>query len=242
MSGARLGRYAVYQVRDYLMGRAVGFILFALFLGWVTVKMMRLLDGRLPPVAERAAFGALASQATTVLWLGVFLSAGSMVSNDRTTGAFRFLFAKPVGIPRFYGVLWLLHGALFITIVALLIGLWSAIVTPVGAWPFVAWAALMWMLWGSIVFFFSTLLKQDWLCAGVLLAVASLVQGLLDHDGLWYRALAPVLPPIAHFDLVQSALLRGTAVPLADLAWVVIYGAAFLAAGLAVLRRRPMGA
>ena len=245
MSGARLGRYALYQLRDYLMGKVIGFLVLSLMLGWITAGILAGTRGPLwktTPDAARGAFGAVASQASLLLWVGLILSAAAIVANDRTTGGFRFMFAKPVGIARYYGQLWLLHGAAFVTSVGLLIALWSVTVIPISAWPFMAWAALLWVLWGSVIFFFSTIVNLDWLCAALLLIVASFVQGQLDHDGFWYTVLTPILPPVAHYDAVQAALLRRTEIPMGDLAWVVGYGALFLVAGLLVLRRRPMGA
>ena len=126
MSGARLGRYAVFQLRDYLMGKAIGFVVLSVFLGWTTAGMIAATRGPLwktTPYAARAAFSDVASQASTLLWLGLILSVSGIVAGDRTSGAYRFLLAKPLSIVRYYGQLWLLHGAAFVAIVALMIAL-----------------------------------------------------------------------------------------------------------------------
>lgn len=245
MSRARLGRYAVFQLRDYLMGKAVGFVLFSLFVGSMIPRDLTASHGagwRSSPEAGNIAFRAIASQSSVLLLLGLILSASYLVANDRVTGSYRFLFAKPVGIPRYYAQLWLVHGAGFVALTGLLLGLFSVAVVPVSTWPFMAWAALLWALWGSICFCFSTFVRFDWLMMTLLMLLPALVKGFVAPASFWYKALTLVLPPVAHLDAAQQALVLRTPVAISDVAWVVGYGAIFLMAGLVSLRRRPIGA
>ncbi|HYD54425.1 MAG TPA: hypothetical protein VEA99_17440 [Gemmatimonadaceae bacterium] len=118
---ARLGAYAWWQLRDYLFEKGIGTLLVMLFagsIGYIGAKGMT----RFSPDSLRAPLSAAFSELYgQLVLLGVLFATNGIVSDDRKNGYYRFLFAKPVSVPRFYVQKFLVHLCGFLLVSAVLV-------------------------------------------------------------------------------------------------------------------------
>jgi hypothetical protein len=108
---SRLGAYALWQLRDYLLDKGIGLamvMLFVLVSAYVPLRR-ELFDAesleRLRPIVVRL-------YEEFVSWLallGALFATNGIVSDDRKQGYYRFLFAKPVRVPAFYAQKFAVH-------------------------------------------------------------------------------------------------------------------------------------
>ena len=243
--GGRTGRYALWQLRDFMMGKGASFLIIALLLG-VTSYLALKGNGdawKLSPAAAMMSRQALGGPISVLTFLGVVIACNAIVSADRTQGYFRFLFAKPVHLVRFYAQLWVLHGACVLALAAALTWVWGIVEVPVPVGRVVETFAVAYVLIGGVTFMLSTLMRYDWLITIVLWTLAQLVTApfILEGRPNVKAVVSAILPPYEHYSAVQKALASATTdVPTTDLAWVLGYGALCVAIGLVVLRKRPM--
>lgn len=258
MTRARLGAYAPWQLRDYLMDRGAptalvsalfGYLGLGTILSMVSVRVAHLSPGE---VAQRG--GAEAARAAivhelsatfldnflgVVVFLGALFAMNGIVANDRKQGFYRFLFAKPMSPMRYYGQAFVVHWAGFALVVALLAAVYSLLVTPVS--PLVVGVLLlMFLCYAGVAFALSAAARWDWL---------SLVTFTVFATYAWQRwgasrhaaaTLLYLLPPLDRTGRVYTALARGTEVPWTLVAWLAGYGAACWVIGLLVLRVRRL--
>ena len=235
----RIGRYALWQLRDYAISRGVPtLIIGALFLLQIRAVGTGLAD-RLPPATLlRLLSGVLGP----FVLIAALVAINGIISNDRKQGHFRFLFAKPVSITRYYLQAFALHGVgvLVATALFLLAVRWAAGVTapPETLLYPLAYYALL----GGIGFLFSSLLRNDWIPLAAVLALSALAFFKWgDAPGVAGWMVRWVLPPFHMFDDLRNELLMGTLPSAWPGVWPVIYGMLALAAGVIVLRRKAMG-
>jgi hypothetical protein len=121
---SRLGAYAVWQLRDYLLDKGVALGMVMLFVLATAYFPLRreLFDAatleRLQPIVARL-------YEEFVSWLallGALFATNGIVSDDRKHGYYRFLFAKPVRVPAFYAQKFAVHlGGYLLVATALLV-------------------------------------------------------------------------------------------------------------------------
>ena len=239
---ARLRRYALYQLRDFALERLAGVVIVLGLLGYVSYfGLMQAGGARIVAagghpardVAMRIIVGLLVQS-----WLLLALvSVNGLLSTDRTTGRFRFLFAKPVVPGRFYLQALVVNGLALLASVAAAAGIIMALTAFDGerlARTLLVVAA-GYLCVGGICFMMSALWRLDWLATGGLIALAMLLRARFHH-----RVLEIVLPPT---DIVGQHLGRVAAsatLPAGELLHVALYGLACIAIGLVVLHRRPL--
>ena len=241
----RLGRYALWQLRDFMLGKGAAFVIIALLLGVTSYLGLKGSgDGwRQSPGAALMSRQVLAGPISVLSFLGVVIAANAIVSADRAQGYFRFLFAKPVHLLQFYSQLWLLHGVCVLAIAAALTWVWGVVAVPVPVGRVVATFALAYVLIGGVTFVLSTLMRYDWLVTVLLWTLAQLIAApfILEGRPTVKAIITAILPPHAHYAAIQKALATATGeVPTTDLVWVLGYGVACVVIGLVILRKRPM--
>ena len=171
MNRGRLSRYALYQMRDYVMERGFPALLIGVLVGWTTLLELRAQYGmrwleRPEAMAlsemflQRAVFGQFA-------FLGILISVSGIVANDRRHGFFRLLFAKPVSAVRFYLQSFVVAGLGMLTISAGLLLLWGYVALPVAPWGTMRALAFYYLLVGATAFLMSSLVRWDWVATGV---------------------------------------------------------------------------
>lgn len=235
----RLGRYALWQARDYVITRGLPtLIIGALFLLQIRAVGTGLAS-RLPPATlMRIVSGILAP----FVLIAALVAINGIISNDRKQGYFRFLFAKPVSIPRYYLQAFVLHGigVVAATALFLLAVRWvSGIAVPAST---LLYPVMYYALLGGIGFLFSTLLRNDWIPLATVLAASALAHFKWGDDpGLAGWLVRWVLPPFHQFDDLRNELLAGTMPEFWPGVWPVAYGIIALVGGVIVLRRKAMG-
>jgi ABC-type transport system involved in multi-copper enzyme maturation permease subunit len=269
MSRARVGTYALWQLRDYLKDRGLSTLIVAVlsaYLGWSmmteTMPMPRPTDevsaGLLvrfgSPDAVYAArraefsFHFMRSTLGAMIFLGALFAMNGIVANDRKQGFFRFLFAKPVSPSRYYGQAFVVHWLGFMLVMLLLGSLYGAVVWPVLTLPFVLVVGLMFIAYAGIAFLLSAAARWDWLSLVAVSVAAVFFWSKFGSSRHPLAALLYLLPPLHRADEVYASV-SGTpvisaaempVVPWSLVAWFGAYGIICYIAGLVVLRFRRL--
>lgn len=238
MKRRQIASYAPWQLWDFALDRGVALLfvgglmgLSVLWPGYVA------LSGQMP--RELLTIELLKIAVAQQISILVVIATSGVVANDRIGGYYRFLFSKPVRMPAYYALQFLvtLTGTLIATLI-LLAAFWILVgwVSPIV--PLLMLVATFLSL-GGTVFFFSTITRFDW--AGlVLLWGASALSRTLGADTDWYGVVRWVLPPTHQIDQLRGALFAGTEIDAGGTAWLVGYGLVFFVAGLFVLHRKAI--
>ena len=244
MKRGRLGRYSVWQARDFVLERGVAVLIIGLLLGYMAylaIKPMRAMLGPDWTTKAGAPFTQIIdSMLSQVIALAVLIAVNGIVSNDRHLGYFRFLFAKPVNRVSYYAQLFTVHLAGVLVMMSILMGVFWLGVAPIPVLPILFYTLVVYMAMGGIGFFISTATRHDWVVlTGVWLG--SRVIRVLYSDKPDLRAkLVQVLPPVHRIDDVANHLLVGQMAATSDVVWLVGYGAVFFVLGLYVIHRRSL--
>lgn len=248
-----MGRYAIDQLDDWFFERGIATLLIGGFLVWtayIGFPRQGLPGIDLDMLRDRAIDGTLGPLA----FFGTLIAANGIVSNDRKQGYYRFLFAKPVSIVRYYAQAFAVHGIGFLAAsFVIFAALSAAIGRPLQPEP-LAYCALIFLSFGGIVFLASTLVRFDWSLGGVVWGLGQIIHSLANRaeelialgrpmnlvPAAWSRWVAPLLPPVADGGEVLSALVVGDPVPERIVLWLGGYGAGCFLLGLVVLRRRAL--
>lgn len=246
-----LARYLEYQVKDFVKHRGIAMLAIAAIGIWIFHYNYA------PMIAERASrrgadFDANAERLvfkTIVLggtllfgFLGSLLSAAGIVSRDREGGHQKFLFAKPVRITRFYLQAFAVNGVGLLATTALMLGVTSAafLRTVPFVEPMLAVGATYAAV-GGLVFLLSTLVRFD-LAAGLALSLLAIPLHEMAKRGHWWALLTSwMFPPFHYVDALNPTPDRTPDVSLARaVGSMLVYGAAYVAAGVAVLKKRSI--
>lgn len=239
MNGRQVFAYAPWQLWDFALDRGIALLLIGgLMAASVLWPGYIALSAQMPPELVRTELLRIAvAQQVSIL---VVIAASGIVANDRLGGYYRFLFAKPVRMPAYYALQFLvtLVGVLLVTLIMLaaywlLVG-WVSPTVPL-AMVVVTYIAL-----GGTIFFFSTFTRLDW---GMLVVLwgASALSRTLAADKAWYDVVRWALPPTHQIDKLRGDLFAGTPIDVGGAAWLVGYGFVLFLAGLVVLQRRAIG-
>jgi hypothetical protein len=258
-SGARLGAYARWQVRDYLVERGTPTLLIATLFGYmVGGPMVAAAHARLELMSSTAlarAGGLEAARSVMVgeitrsvltlllgnlVFLGALFAMNGLVANDRKQGFYRFLFSKPVSPARYYGQAFALHWAGFLFVLTLLGLLFHAVVGPVLSLQLYEAVALMYLCYAGIAFALSAAARWDWLSLVAVTVAATYFWTRFGESRGATAGLLYLLPPLHRTSEVYSAVAAGAGLPWPLLGWFAAYGAASVAIGLVVLRYRRL--
>ena len=238
---ARLGAYGLWQLRDFVFERAAAIV--------VVIGLWTWLNYESTTVARTSVFVAggvhalefgasMLAQTVSLSWiLCALLAVHGISANDRRTGRFRLLFAKPVSVVRYYGQAFVVHLIAYLLCVTAVVAVFSRLFPVSG--ESVAGALVIfldaYLLVGGVCFLFSAIWRFDWLSTGVVLGVVAWLAS--GHPGAWW--LGP-LPPFG--TIFEQVTVLGKMRPLEarPLLWVAAYGVACFLLGLIVLKRRPL--
>lgn len=249
MNVGRHGAYLLrYQVADFLVYRAALPVGIALGLGGMLVSQAgRGLDFS-TPLGQRWAAEFLGTFGTLVIHLAAFLGVTRLVSDDRANGYARFLFSKPVGVPRFYAQLWVAHGALLVALVTgiAVLAARAFAPAPVSVGGIAATMALTWVLVGGVGFALSAVTSYDAILLVVAFVGSEMLHALKDVPESplwpWLQQVTRLTLPLHKLAYVRASLMAGDAVPWPHVAQVVAYGVGAFALGIVVVRRRALSA
>jgi hypothetical protein len=244
MSRARMGGYAAVLLQDWLMVRGVGVLLLLALQTKLGLQGLQAQHGanwaagpdaaKLVADAARAVLGGFETFAAVIAF-------ASIVSNDRTAGFGRFLFAKPVAPDGYYLISWIVA-----TLgLAFCVGLWSVTLqllygASLDARDFAAFGLGLTMD-GSVIFLLSVVSRYDLIGFGIVAVAARLIPFGLKR---WLPSAEPWLtwwlPPVDSLQEVVNRLQMGQSVPSGPVLHVVGYTVCAIAAAMLLLRRRPL--
>lgn len=255
---ARLGRYALWQARDYAFNRGLPTLIVALLLGFLGASAIRdTLHSPLGPptslirqygsvMAARSAWQQQLSINFVVQVLGIYVFLGAMfatngiVANDRKFGFYRFLFAKPVRPASYYGAEFVVCGVGFLVLSALLALLCGAVMDPMLDAPFLIAIAAGYLCYAGLGFALSAVSRWDWLSLVAVAGAADVLWRLYGASTNPFALLLRLLPPVHRISDMYAGAARGTALPWQLTLWLAGYGAIAFVAGLAILRHRRL--
>ena len=253
-----LRRYARWQWKDYWQRRGFWLAGAALLCVWMLVHWGladRLVYDqaahawRRIPVPEDGVF-AMSHVAFAVGGvLAGLLGVGGLVSRERERGLQRFLFAKPVNILRYYLQGFAVNGVGSLLVLAgavLLAAATAGHALAVGS--LLAVAAGCYVLGAGLTFLVSTLLRFDAPLVGAWLVAGFPVVALAENGYVVPKMLQWLFPQGPALALLKVMVPRAELMTpndflpaiLVAVAVAVAYGAAGIAGGIAVLRRRSI--
>ena len=241
MNGGRLGRYSAWQLQDFMVERAVSVLIIGLLLGYLAIEPMRRALG--PGWASNPALPLprlLSTIVAPVVTLAVLIALNGMISNDRKTGFYRFLFSKPINPVMFYAQLFAVHMLGVLLTMAILTGLFRLWVGPIPIAAILFYTLVIYIAMGGIGFFISASTRYDWVVLSAVWIGARLLRAVYGDVNDFRSTLVQILPPVHRVDAVANNLLLGSMADTSDLVWLVGYGALFFVLGLVVVRHRSM--
>ena len=256
---SRVGRYALWQLRDYLIDRGFPTLLICILFGYIEASHLPALIAHklanVPPglvvrygsleaarqaIVHDASAGFLHGFLGAAVFLAALLATNGIVANDRKQGFYRFLFAKPVTPSRYYGQAFMVHWVGFLLVVSLLALVYAHFVTPVLSGRFLLGVGLMYLAYAGIAFALSAAARWDWLSLVTVAVAASYFWARYEASRSPLALLLYLLPPLHRTDEVYGAIANGVALPWHSLLWLAGYGAACWVAGLVILRHRRL--
>lgn len=260
MSGrARVGRYGLWQFRDYMMDRGLPTLIVCVLFGYLTLAPMLIgykhqMDA-LPPrlIAKYGGIeGArialmhdingmfLRTFLGVVVFLGALFATNGIVADDRKKGYYRFLFSKPVSPSRYYGQGFLIHWAGFVAVACVMTLIYGAFAAPIISLPLMYVLALMFLMYAGIAFALSAMARWDWLSLVAVTVLASYMWGRFGTSTAVAAKLLYLLPPLHRTSEIYEAVAKGDPLNGNLLAWFAGYGVACYVIGLVVLRYRRL--
>jgi hypothetical protein len=240
---ARLWSYLRWQARDFVAERGAPLLIVATLMAFPIVMGLRELREQLAVGAQAAisARYAVVSLFAEFSLISVLIGINGVVSNDRVRGYYRFLFAKPVSIPRYYAQAYVVNGlGLFATALTVLAAIY-ALGYPVFPVRVLLTVGLVYLSLGGLGFLYSTLARFDWVLMGATWGVAQVLRAVYPaHESRAGQVLDVILPPFHQLRDVGLDLARGEAADTRLLAWLLGWGISGVLIGLLILRRRPL--
>ncbi len=238
MSRGRLGRYSLWQFRDFVIDRAIAILIIGVLWGYVLIAPLRTAMGpRLALNPSSPAWPLVIMVASSIVSLSVLIALNGIVSNDRKTGYYRFLFSKPVSAVLYYAQLFLVHMVGVVAAMLVLSAILHTIVPDFRIVNFLLYSALIYIAMGGIGFFLSVATRYDWLTlAAVWLGSYVLRDAYGAKPGLPGK-LVQLLPPVHRLTDVANGMISYGSATVSDVVWLLGYGVVFFALGLLLLRQ-----
>jgi hypothetical protein len=256
---AHVGRYGLWQLRDYVMDRGLPTLIVCVLFGYLTLAPLLLahkhqMDTLPPRLIVRyggieGARVALMHDVNTmflrtflgvVVFLGALFAMNGIVADDRKKGYYRFLFSKPVSPSRYYGQCFLIHWAGFVTVACAMTLIYGAFATPIISLPLIYVLALMFVMYAGITFVLSATARWDWLSLVAMTVFATYMWGRFGESTGVAAKLLYLLPPLHRTSEIYEAVAKGVPLNWNLLAWFAGYGVACYVIGLVVLRYRRL--
>ncbi len=242
---ARLARYALWQLRDYLFNQGPSTLVVVVLAAYITFVELRPSATHAGAADLTAVPGAVVRQVFAQLvgflvFLGALFATNGIVANDRKFGYYRFYFAKPVSPPAFYGALFAVNALGFLIVAHVLWLAFTLTVAPMGMRYFTLVVLGLYVGYAGIGFLLSALSRFDWLSLLSVILAAQFAWGAWA-DATGVRAmLVHLLPPVHLATPLYVAVATDTAIPWHNFVWLSGYGVVCFVLGLVVLRFKSL--
>jgi hypothetical protein len=256
---ARVMRYGVWQLRDFLVERGIPIVIIGGLLGYLTLAPMVPALHRniatLPPRLIQKWGGIEGATAMLMkdfnelflrsflggmVFVAAVLAMNGIVANDRKQGYYRFLFTKPLAPWRYYGQAFVIHLVGFVATIALLGAVYGALVWPILSVRLLFVLAMMFLMYAGITFLLSAAARWDWLSLVTVTVAASFLWDKFQDSPAALAKLLYLLPPVHRTSEVYNALAKSAPLPWPLIQWYAAYGVICFIAGLVVLRYRRL--
>jgi ABC-type transport system involved in multi-copper enzyme maturation permease subunit len=244
MTRGRLGAYLRWQAIDFFKERGIAIAIIGIVIGAEFVVGIRHMA---PLVTDetfrRGMFAQLLSSLISPLTpLFALLAINRIVSKDRTSGYYRFLFSKPISIRRYYAQAFGVNAIGLMIVIGVLAGIARLCGAPLPLVPLILIFGIAYIAIGGIGFLCSVVTRFDWQALIAVWFGSYLLYMLYGNDGGIPEVLVHVLPPAHLSNDVYQGLLGIAPVPWHPLMWLLAYGIVCFAAGVLLLRYRPFAA
>jgi hypothetical protein len=174
---------------------------------------------------------------SAVVSVSVLIAMNGIVSSDRKSGYYRFLFSKPVNRELYYAQQFFVYMVGVMLIMTILAFLLRTTLPAFSVGNFLMYAALVYIAMGGIGFFLSVATRYDWLSLAAVWLGARILRGLYSGPSSgWKGKAVQLLPPVHRLDDVANSLIGTGSAHSTDVLWLLGYGTLFFVLGLAVLR------
>ncbi len=237
MSRGRLGRYSLWQFRDFVMDRGIAIVIIGFLWGYVMFEPLRRAMGAQWTGDQTSPVWTVALQVSSaIVSLSVLIALNGITSTDRKSGYYRFLFSKPVNPVLYYAQTFFVYMVGVLAAMLILSSLFHIIFPAFNITYFLTYTALIYVAMGGIGFFLSVATRYDWLTLAAVWLGSRILRGVYGPKGDWRSKAVELLPPVHRLDDVANSLIgRGTA-QTSDVVWLLGYGLVFFVAGLIILR------
>jgi hypothetical protein len=238
MNRGRLGRYSLWQFRDFAIDRGIAILIIGFLWGYTLIEPIRRAMGSAFSMAPTSpAWPILITVASSIVSVSVLIAVNGIVSTDRKMGYYRFLFSKPVSVVAYYSQQFLVYMVGVVAAMLVLSGVLRTIVPDFSIVNYLLYTALIFVAMGGIGFFISVATRFDWLTlAAVWLGSRALREFYGAKPGLAGK-LVQLLPPVHRLNDVANGLITNGSAPTNDVIWLLAYGALFFVLGLVLLRQ-----
>ena len=237
----RLARYSLWQFRDFFVQHGIGIAIIGLLWGYTLLTPLRAAlsaQNQVIPTGPGSTVWTLVLQITSaVVSVSVLIAMNGIVSTDRKSGYYRFLFSKPINRVLYYAQLFFVYMVGVLLIMALLSSLLRIILPSFNVAYFLLYAAVVYIAMGGIGFFLSASTRYDWLTLAAVWLGARILRALYSgpHAG-WKGKAVQILPPVHRLDDVANSLIGTGSAHLPDVLWLLGYGVVCFVIGLVILR------
>jgi hypothetical protein len=241
MNRGRLGKYSLWQFRDFVIDRGIAILIIGFLWGYALIAPFRAARGpQLELNSSSPIWPLLMTLTSSVVSISVLIAVNGIVSTDRKAGYYRFLFAKPVSVVAYYVQLYFVHMVGVVAAMLVLSGVLRTIVPDFSIVNYLLYTVLIFVGMGGIGFFISVATRFDWVSlAAVWLGSRALRDFYGAKPGLPGK-LVQLLPPVHKLDALANGLITNGSAPTSDVIWLLAYGSVFFVLGLVLLRQRSL--
>jgi hypothetical protein len=241
MNRGRLGKYSLWQFRDFAIDRGVAILIVGFLWGYVLIAPFRAARGAQPLLNPSSPiWPLLITVASSIVSVSVLIAVNGIVSLDRKMGYYRFLFSKPVSAVGYYSQLFFVNMVGVVAAMLILSAVLRTMFPDFSILNYLLYTVLIFVAMGGIGFFLSVATRFDWVTlAAVWLGSRALREFYGAKPGLPAK-LVQLLPPVHKLDEVANGLISAGKAPTSDVIWLLGYGALFFAVGLVLLRQASL--
>jgi hypothetical protein len=237
MARGRLARYSLWQFRDFAMERGIAIVIIGFLWGYVMFEPLRRTMGTQWTGDQTSPVWTVALQVSSaVVSLSVLLALNGIISTDRKSGYYRFLFAKPVNPVLYYAQLFVVYMVGVLLAMLVLASLFRLIFPAFSIPHFLLYTALIYVAMGGIGFFLSVATRYDWLTLAAVWVGSRILRGVYAPKNDWRSKAVELLPPVHRLDDVANSLIGAGTAHTTDVVWLTGYGLLFFVIGLVILR------